>query len=344
MSYAETIKHNCKNVSPVAWWPKFAYHYTDVTNAVSILHTGMLFSRANAESMGIMKNDNASRQVIDMTQTEAVSCVRFYFRPLTPTQYYNEGFKHTQLRYADDENANTPVPVFFLFDLETLLSLPEVRFSEQRQSGYGSVLLQGEDAFSRLNFKNIYSTGPQNIGETKVYRHAEILHRNSMPIDTCLKYILCRNSVERLTLLNLLRQRSLKDYLKYKDKIVIPKADTFENNGMFVTKCQYHDGLVNISFSDTYNKRYYTRTQKSKNGVSNLRPVRVRIEMDWLNSRSKLGHADREVLYDYEQARDLILKALPEYPSAKTLQIRVFIEHKLMCYVEHTLGDAELIK
>ena len=68
-----------------------------------------------------MRNDNASRQVIDMTNSGVVSKVRFYFRPLTPTQHYNEGYKHPALRYDQDENANVPVPIFLLFDLEKLL-------------------------------------------------------------------------------------------------------------------------------------------------------------------------------------------------------------------------------
>ena len=219
MSFAETIRDNCKHHSPVPWWPRFAYHYTDVTNAVGILEKGILYSRAKAESMNLMHNDNASRQVIDMTQTEARSCARFYFRPLTPTQYYNEGFKHSQLRYDQDENANTPVPVFFLFDLETLLSLPGVQFSEQKQSGYGSPLQYGEDAFSALNFDYIYSKGPENFTAAKSYRHAEILHQNSLNIDLCLKQVLCRNDIERTTLLNLLKKESPRSFHKYKDII-----------------------------------------------------------------------------------------------------------------------------
>ena len=67
MEYSDIIRDNCVNRSPVSWWPKFAFHYTDVTNAVSILNSGFLYSRADAAQMRVMKNDNASRQVIDMT-------------------------------------------------------------------------------------------------------------------------------------------------------------------------------------------------------------------------------------------------------------------------------------
>lgn len=88
MEYIDIIRDNSENRSPVSWWPKFAFHYTDVTNAVSILSSGFLYSRADATHLRVMKNDNASRQVIDMTDSDVVSKVRFYFRPLTPTQYH----------------------------------------------------------------------------------------------------------------------------------------------------------------------------------------------------------------------------------------------------------------
>ena len=144
MGFLEVIQDNCKNHCKVSWWPRFAFHYTDVTNAVSILSEGTLFSRTDAQRFHIMQNDNASRQVIDMTNSNVVSMVRFYFRPLTPTQYYNEGYKHPALRYDGDENANTPVPIFFLFDLASILSLPEVQFSETSQAGYGATVFSGE--------------------------------------------------------------------------------------------------------------------------------------------------------------------------------------------------------
>lgn len=158
MDYSEIIRDNCAKHSPVSWWPRFAFHYTDVKNAVSILSSGYLYSRVNAARHGVMQNDNASRQVIDMTDNNVTSMVRFYFRPLTPTQYYNEGYKHPALRYDHDENANVPVPIFLLFDLEAVLKIPGVQFSETSQAGHGSLRYSGEEAFSRLNFDYIYYT------------------------------------------------------------------------------------------------------------------------------------------------------------------------------------------
>ena len=85
-----------------------------------------------------MENDNASKQVIDITEVRTTSYARFYFRPLTPTQYYNEGYKHMQLRYSGDQNANIPVPVFMAFDLESLLKKERMLFSPLSQAGYGT--------------------------------------------------------------------------------------------------------------------------------------------------------------------------------------------------------------
>ena len=153
--YNDIIKNNFDKAG-VRWWPKYAYHFTDISNAVNILSLGRLYSRLNARENDLMKNDNASRQVIDMTSPEISSYVRFYFRPLTPTQYYNEGFKHSKLRYDNDENANVPVPIFLVFDLNKLLCDPCTRFSGIGQAGYGAELFNSVQQFRKLDFEKIY--------------------------------------------------------------------------------------------------------------------------------------------------------------------------------------------
>jgi hypothetical protein len=37
MHYSEIIRENCERHSLIPWWPRFAFHYTDVTNAVIFL-------------------------------------------------------------------------------------------------------------------------------------------------------------------------------------------------------------------------------------------------------------------------------------------------------------------
>lgn len=237
MEYRELIQKNSDCYSKIRWWPRFAFHFTDVRNAASILASGRMFSRAIAQNLNIMPNDNASKQVIDLTDSKVISNVRFYFRPQTPTQYYNEGYKHPSLRFLCDSNANVPVPVFLLFDLEKILSLPNVRFSETGQAGRGASLCSGVEAFSKLNFDYIYDNSSDRWTETKSYRHAEILIPDFFDIDERITGILCRNSIEQTTLLNLLREKASRErYNRFKDIIRVYAKNTFYENGFFVAR------------------------------------------------------------------------------------------------------------
>lgn len=345
VNYREVIKENCDKHSPVNWWPKFAFHYTNLTNAVSILSCGKLYSRISAEALGLMANDNASRQVIDMTQTGAEAFVRFYFRPLTPTQYHNEGFKHPALRYDGDMNANVPVPVFLLFDLEKLLSTPGFKFSEGPQSGHGSKPCDSIEEFAQFEFKKIYSTGrSENVEELKRYRHAEILYPGEFEIDSCVKWVLCRNNVERITLLNYLKEENMNAYQKYLEKIKVCREDLFEKNGLFVSECQYHSGVISVSFSESFNKEKYTRRMMLKNQVTTLGPIRGRLELMWPDVKSGYNPTAKEVAIDYEKTKTIQFRNIPEVPSAKSIKIRFFVEESPMCFIEQPLGETELIK
>lgn len=345
MTYRDIIQDNCESNSAVPWWPRFAFHYTDVTNAADILASGRLYSRTRAERLGLMHNDNASRQVIDMTQTEATACVRFYFRPLTPTQYYNEGFKHPELRYYSDINANVPVPIFLLFDLNKLLAMPETKFSELPQSGSGSKLCNNVEDFAKLQFNMIYSHGyVDNFEQVKRYRHAEILYPNSFKIESCINAILCRNNVERTTLLNLLKEINSKAYYKYRSIIKICRENMFENNGLFIKECQYHAGKISITFFESYSKTNYAIRAMQRNSVSKLFPVSSRLELTWLNARGVCYHTAIETQVDYINTASIVFKNLPIVPGAKTIQMRFYLEEKLMCLVEQSLKTVELIK
>lgn len=93
MDYKDIInKQRNKLRRDLNWWPSFLYHFTDVHNASSILDQGWIYSREQVEKQNIMWHDNASRAVIDATNVESKSYGWLYFRPLTPTQFHNEGY------------------------------------------------------------------------------------------------------------------------------------------------------------------------------------------------------------------------------------------------------------
>ena len=338
MTYGEIIRKNCQNIQP-SWWPRYAYHFTDVTNIVSILKSGKLYSRVQANQKGIMENDNASRQVIDMTETRATAYARFYFRPLTPTQYYNEGYKHRQIRYAGDENANVPVPIFLAFDLEQVLLTPGVVFSEQSQAGHGSPLFSGVEAFSNLPFDKIYSDGACN-DEVRKYRHAEILCPDFYPIEDSLRMILCRNECEKATLLNMLSVEDQVAYFRYKGFVRVAREDTFLRNGLYIESIVCHDRMISFEFSSTPKKREFER----KYSQGSLSELTAAFLFQWLSKKGEvLYSAIREIRIDYTNPDRITFSNLPEISRASTLRITLRIEDKIICVSKQPISSYELI-
>lgn len=345
MDYKDIIQQNLNRHVCPSWWCKYAFHFTDVSNAASILTSGQLYSRSQALNLNVMSNDNASRQVIDITDSEVISHVRFYFRPKTPTQYYNEGYKHPQLRFHDDTNANVPVPVFFLFDLEKLMSHPHVEFSELSQAGHGAKTFKGVEAFSRLKFEYIYNNAFDDFHETKRYRQAEILIPNYIDIDNYLSYILCRNSIEQMTLLNLLERKPGGVFERYINRIRVCKKDVFFDNGIYITGCEFNNNSVYLSLSDSYACYQYNNREKSKRGLEQLNPIDVCVYMEWKDdSELVLNSARATIKVDVQNTKECHIRSLPVVAGASKLGIKVFIEEKLMCYVIRSLRPSELLE
>ncbi len=344
MNYGEIIQHNMNHYAHPSWWCKYAFHFTDVSNAASILKSGQLYSRSQALSHNVMLNDNASRQVIDITDSEVISNVRFYFRPQTPTQYYNEGYKHPSLRFQGDSNANVPVPVFFLFDLEKLMTHPDVEFSEFSQAGHRATTFKGIDTFSRLNFEYIYDNIYDNFKKTKHYRQAEILIPDHIDIGNYLSYILCRNNIEQMTLLNLLKRESSDILERYKNIIRVCKENVFFDNGIYINGCEYNNDSIFVNLSDTYESYQYNKREKFKHGLTDLRPIEACICMEWIGEgENVLKKARATIQMDIQNTTELHIRSLPIVPGAIKLGILVFLEKALMCYVIRSLMPSELV-
>lgn len=339
MTYAETIEQNSKVISN-SWWARYAFHYTDVTNAVNIMKTGYLFSRVDATRYKVMNNDNASQQVINMTCSGATSYVRFYFRPLTPTQYHNEGYKHPNIRYCQDSNANVPVPVFFIFDLDKLLNASGTMFSEKSLAGGGGNIKSGPEEFSKLNFAQIYKTGyMENTDEEKKFRHAEIVYPGQLEILPYLKAVACRNDTERKTLLNLLRKEGTKLFVQYQKRIVVCD-ECFVRNGLYISECEYLGDTATIVFQNTALKRNYTNTYRKDNSKLELK---ARVDFHWDKKTVLLGTQSCEFVIDYDNCNVIKFTGLVKPKEATALYMQVFFEDKQVCYMCWQLADMAML-
>ena len=348
MTYRDIIERNSDNPNiKIKWWTRYAFHYTDVTNAIGILTSGHLYSRKDAIKAGMMKCDNASRQVINMTKAETFLNARFYFRPLTPTQFHNEGYKHPNLRFQTEDNANVPVPIFFLFDLEKLLSQPDTKFSEMTQAGHGSPYYSTPNDFSNLNFSKIYSEGPMSDSDEKYYRHAEIAYPKGYPIDDSLRFICCRNDIEKMTLLNYLRDKDNEIYKKYKRMIKVVKQELYLKNGLFITDCFYYQKDAYIQFSNTYEKKRYIEYQSSNSTETiELSKIIARADFEWIGNGEGNGLLHRVSLtfpVDYEEGGAYLFEDIGHIPNATLLRIKVFIEEQPICYFEQSLSESEML-
>jgi hypothetical protein len=211
---------------PSDWWTRFAYHFTDLTNAIGILTSGALYSRNMARSLGLMANDNADGSVIAQS-AGSHDWARLYFRPKTPTQYNNEGIQP----HAHRHSGHCPVPIFFLFDLESVLRREGTEFSAGGMNKRKQPRVYDTPAALRstLPANEIYSYGrynPSTHGHIKDRRHAEILLPDPLPLKPYLKVIVCRSVAERETLLAMLPAPTRR---QYESSIRLgPKGDLFE--------------------------------------------------------------------------------------------------------------------
>ena len=124
----------------------FIYHYTHLFNAIDIIKERKILSRQKANG----KFANAAGNLVERRDT-AHHFARFYFRPQTPTQFYNECLGHDSFSvylkqwtyqgqqfikwktyYPQARNLGLPkcpMPVFFKFNLkEVLMKMAEKCF------------------------------------------------------------------------------------------------------------------------------------------------------------------------------------------------------------------------
>lgn len=188
---------------PRQWWPACLFHCTDITNVVSILRQGEIVSRSRITGDGQLPTDIASQQVIERTHPKWKDHVRLYFRPRTPTQYNNEGFRPVQQRAL---NSHCPVPVYLIFDALAVLSRSDSSFSDGNLgSSYATV--DGAVPFlQQIPFNLVYHDnwfGPAERDQIVHRRNAEVLVPQRMGLES-LRFIGCRSDAEHKALLHLL--------------------------------------------------------------------------------------------------------------------------------------------
>lgn len=253
----------------IQWWPNYLYHYSDVNHAASIIGSEFIYDRANAMAHQLTTTDAASQNVLDVTSDAVKHCGRLYMRPLTPPQYYSEGYKPELVRHKNYKDVNCPVPVFFLFDAAKTLAYPGVHFIECGAAGFNvQKWRSGPDAFANLHFDKIFHNGSTGSNTNILkYRRSEVLREGGIPLQGLLRRIVCRTPAEMQTLLSLLQQRCPKQYEPYKKLITFATADVglylFYGHGIYVKSIRANDDTLLIEFNEARLRYDYNTTRKT---------------------------------------------------------------------------------
>lgn len=196
-----------------AWWPYFLYHFTGIEDIISILSENKLFSRNECKKRNLICTDTASTTVMSHTSEAVKDSVRLYFRPMTPTQYYAEGYKNIQMRGIYPE-VNIPVIYFFTFKTIEILTLENVSFTIKNAGTIDCEIYNAfDDLKSKFDYRKTYhnSVLPTNLSEKDDIikkRCAEVLVKDELSLDY-LENIFCRTEAEYNTLIYLLKENGL---------------------------------------------------------------------------------------------------------------------------------------
>ncbi len=215
--------------------PCFAYHFTQMDNAVTILRDGEIRSRAEMQRLSTSYHDSASPKVIAKTSAAKLEYVRLYFRPRTPTQWHCEGIRPPA--GITTHNAHCPVPVFFLYDLVDLLNEPSTMFSDGNMGSGSTRFSNTAELFDSIPFEHVYHD--RALGD---HRCAEVLVPKALSTQKLL-FVVCRSHAERRTLLHKLPPELR---LKYDPLVKIGGANFFFRHWTFVEGVDGAPGKVTI--------------------------------------------------------------------------------------------------
>ena len=179
------------------------YHFTHLFNAIDVIKNRKILSRDKAKELGLLKYD-AAGNVVERS-SKAHTYARFYFRPQTLTQYYNEalgadsyhgenGWEFGGYDYNGKKIWKTkwkskypkalslglpkcPIPVFFKFDLkEVLTKMPnKCNYSTGNMQSDWAIVEKVTNNPNEINTEYLYSTINDGLDIYKKYSQQEFL-------------------------------------------------------------------------------------------------------------------------------------------------------------------------
>lgn len=236
-------------------WAGYVYHFTHLTNALEIIKNRQIASRLALKEA---KFSDAAGSVVNRRH-DAHDYARFYFRPQTPTQFYNEclGKDYLLDKYDRAEKLGLPkcpIPVFFRFSIDEIFKnqFDKCFISNGNLQTKWARIGTVSEMYNLFDFNDVYSTiQSTSDGDWRTYinkSQQEFLVRDQFDFSDIHNYeILVRNQSDLFQL-----KHHLKDYpnVIQKTRIANYEDDIYLNNNKEI---EYNLDGNSVTVSTNYN-------------------------------------------------------------------------------------------
>lgn len=190
-------------------WKGHIYHFTHIENAVEIIKNRKIQSRNRAA----IKGDAAGNVV--HRRAEAHNYARFYFRPQTPTQFYNEFLGRNKSDYYYEKARSLgypkcPLPIFFRFSLKEILlhSKNDCSISNGNMQKSSTHFNPIEQMLNKFNFQYLYSDIGDGLENYMNFAQQEFLVRDELSFKDLTDFeIVCPSDLDKALLIHLLGKK-----------------------------------------------------------------------------------------------------------------------------------------
>lgn len=279
------------------WWTYFLFAYADLETVAESLTSGKL--TAPPKSLA--------------TKSRQDEHVRLFFRPRTPELWSREGIRSIARRTDGDISR----PVYMMFDLESVLCLPDARFSTGDPS-ITKKTFATSNAFSEMPFEMIYHDGvprPAEKDEILQSRRAQVQVPSPLTLET-LQLVWCRSEAEVETLRNLLPEAIRRQHAEQ----ITARADysLFHRRGAYVENVHLRSHTARVMFFQG----------------ADPAPMTLRAELEDSSGQTKIWH---EAAADLSQP--LSLKLLPDSAPVQPYTLRLYLDDLLAYFGRFSAFD-----
>ncbi len=258
-------------------WAGYAYHFTNIDNAVKIIRERKIKCRNEAHQL----SDSAGNVV--WSNLKPHNYARFYFRPHTQTQFYNEflgvdidnGYQNKMGEWHSFYNSEysilgfpkCPIPIYFAFPLNDIVQNWRVKVSSGNMQRKATEFGYLKEMFPRFNFKDLFIYPEYSTEDWIKYRNyaqQELLIESEFDFSALNDFrIVCHNKQHKKLLLELLGTDSI-DFI---NKIKVDSS-LFRNEN---PKCNISIELSRLTINTNRQaKGFFEITFKDSNAIHNL--------------------------------------------------------------------------